>query len=209
LQTNLAISIATSLIGHWFGEKEVAGYGTAARLEFLLIPLVFGVGGTLVSMVGMNVGAGQGKRARHIALVGGLAGFVLAEVVGVAAAIWPEAWLRPFADDPEMLAAGSTYLRIVGPFYGFYGLGFALYFAGQGAGTVVWPLLGGLVRLIILALGGWIALKVTGEAVWLYATVALGMLIQGLMILLSTVRPQWGATSSAASNVGLASSQEG
>ena len=41
-----------------------------------------------------------------------------------------------------MIAAGSAYLRIVGPFYGFFGLGMALYFASQGAGALKWPLLG-------------------------------------------------------------------
>jgi Na+-driven multidrug efflux pump len=40
-----------------------------------------------------------------------------------------------------VLVAGSSYLQVVGPFYGFFGLGMALYFASQGAGTMVWPLL--------------------------------------------------------------------
>ena len=33
-----------------------------------------------------------------------------------------------------------SYLRIVGPFYGFFGAGLALYFASQGAGRLGWPL---------------------------------------------------------------------
>lgn len=191
LQTNLTIAAATSLIGHWFGPSEVAGFGTAARLEYLLIPLIFGVGGTVVSMVGMNVGAGRGRRALRIALTGGLAGFVMTETIGLSAAFWPEAWLRLFGSDPAMLASGSSYLRIVGPFYGFYGLGFALYFAGQGAGTLLWPLLAGLTRLILVAVGGWLALSLTGASFGLYAMIALGLFVYGTVILFATLRAGW------------------
>ena len=142
LQTNLTIAITTSLVGRWFGPAEIAGFGTGARLEYLIMPLVFGIGGTLVAMVGMNVGAGQERRALRIAFTGGAAAFVITESIGLAAAIWPESWLRLFDTDPAMLASGSTYLRIVGPFYGFYGLGFALYFVAQGAGRLLWAIAG-------------------------------------------------------------------
>ena len=42
-----------------------------------------------------------------------------------------------------MLETGTAYLRMVGPTYGFFGLGLSLYFASQGAGRLAWPLLGG------------------------------------------------------------------
>lgn len=202
LQTNLTIAVATSLIGRWFGPSEVAGFGTAARLEYLLIPLIFGVGGTLVAMVGMNVGAGRGRRALRVALTGGLAGFVMTEAIGLSAAVWPEAWLRLFGSDPAMLATGAAYLRIVGPFYGFYGLGFALYFAGQGAGTLLWPLLAGLARLILVALGGSLALTVTGASTGLYALIALGLIVYGIVILTATLHARWGHDPAPASGPG-------
>jgi putative MATE family efflux protein len=50
--TNLAIVIATALVGR-YGTAAIAGYGTASRLEYLLVPLVFGLGAPLVAMVGM------------------------------------------------------------------------------------------------------------------------------------------------------------
>lgn len=54
-----------------------------------------------------------------------------------------------------MLDAGSRYLRAVGPFYDLFGLGMALYFASQGAGRLLWPLLANLTRLVVAAGGGW------------------------------------------------------
>ena len=68
---------------------------------------------------------------------------MLTETIGVAAAIWPRAWLSLFGADPAMIEAGSAYLRAVGPFYGCFGFGLALYFASQGAGRLLWPLLAG------------------------------------------------------------------
>jgi putative MATE family efflux protein len=187
LQTNLTIAITTALVGRWFGEAEVAGYGTGARLEYLLMPIVFGIGSTLVAMVGMNIGAGQGRRALRIALTGAAASFVLTEVLGLAAAIWPEAWLRLYDTDPAMLASGSAYLRIVGPFYGCYGFGFALYFAAQGAGRLAWPLLAGFLRLVIAAVGGWIALRLTGSGSALYAALSLGLVVYAAVIGVTTL----------------------
>lgn len=172
--TNATIAAAASLIGHRFGQAEVAGFGTGARLEYQLVPLVFGVGGTLVAMVGMNVGAGHRSRARHIAIVVAALCFVITESLGLGAAIFPAAWLRLFGSDPAMIAAGSVYLRIIGPFYGLYGFGFALYFANQGAGTLLWPVLGGLGRLLLVAGGGWIALRLTGSVGWLYRALGNG-----------------------------------
>src|SRR5258708_5000246 len=68
LQTTLIFALATALVGAASGPDAVAGYGTAARLEYLLIPLVFGLGAPLVALVGTNVGAGQPARAPRIAL---------------------------------------------------------------------------------------------------------------------------------------------
>ncbi len=56
---------------------------------------------------------------------------VLTGGIGLAAASYPDAWLRLFGNDPAMLATGSQYLRLVGPFYGFFGVGLALYFAAK------------------------------------------------------------------------------
>ena len=66
IQTNLTIAIATGLVGR-FGAAAIAGYGTGSRLEYLLVPLVFGLGGPLVAMVGTNIAAGQRDRALRAA----------------------------------------------------------------------------------------------------------------------------------------------
>ena len=60
--TNLTVVVLTALVGP-FGATALAGYGMGARLEYLQIPLVFGLGSALVTMVGTNIGAGDRARA--------------------------------------------------------------------------------------------------------------------------------------------------
>ena len=182
LQTTLVFVLTTALVGVAGGPDAVAGYGTGARLEYLLIPLVFGLGAPLVAMVGTNIGAGHRSRALRIALIGGCLAFVVTETIGLIAAIWPQAWLGLFASEPQMLQTGSSYLRIVGPTYGFFGLGLALYFASQGAGRLLWPLLSGFMRVVIAVGGGALALRTTGAIHWLFAALAAGLVTYGVAL---------------------------
>ena len=57
LQTSLAALIFTGMVAR-LGPQALAGYGIGQRLEFLLIPIAFGVGVAAVPMVGMAMGAG-------------------------------------------------------------------------------------------------------------------------------------------------------
>ncbi|MGA7261628.1 MAG: MATE family efflux transporter [Stellaceae bacterium] len=162
LQTNLIIVIATALVGR-FGPAAIAGYGVGSRLEYLLVPIVFGLGGPLVAMVGTNIGAGRRQRALRIAWIGAAAAALITEAIGLTAAAFPHLWLSLFDTDPDMLDAGSRYLHAVGPFYGLFGLGMALYFASQGVGRLRWPFVANFTRLVIAGGGGWLALRLTGE----------------------------------------------
>lgn len=182
LQTTLTVALTTALVGASAGPDAVAGYGTASRLEYLLVPLVFGLGAPLVALVGTNVGAGQQQRALRIALTGGAVAFLLAETIGLAAAIWPLAWLGLFDHEPRMLETGAAYLRIVGPTYGFFGLGLSLYFASQGAGRLFWPLAGGMMRLVLAVGGGWLAWHLTGSLQWVFAALAVALVVYGVVV---------------------------
>ena len=177
--TNLTVVLMTGLVGP-FGTAALAGYGMGARLEYIQIPLVFGMGSALVAMVGTNVGAGQIARAERIAWTGaGLAAGVTASI-GVLAAAFPGVWLGLFTTDPQVYAAGATYLRIVGPTYGFFGLGLALYFASQGAGRLAWPLTAGFARLGIAAAGGWLGGYGLGWGLpGIFAAMAIALIVFG------------------------------
>jgi putative MATE family efflux protein len=191
MQTTATVAITTALVARAGGEGAVAGFGTASRLEYLMIPMVFGVGAPLVAMVGTNVGAGQKERALRVALIGGAICFGLTETLGLLAAIFPQAWLGLFGRDAVMIATGAAYLHRVGPVYGFFGLGLSLYFASQGAGRLKWPLITASFRLAIAAGGGWLALWLTQSVDWVFVSVAGGLVVYGGSLGVVIARGGW------------------
>jgi putative MATE family efflux protein len=203
IQTNIVIGGTTALVASAAGSVAVAGYGTGARLEYLLIPLVFGLGAPLVALVGTNVGAGNRERALRIGLIGAAIAFSLTEAIGIMAALFPRTWLNLFSTDPRVVEVGVTYLRVVGPFYGFFGLGLSLYFASQGAGRLFWPLVTGTVRLLIAIVGGWLALRFTGSLIWLFVLLAVGLAVYGLLMLAAVASGAWFAPLNLASRASM------
>jgi putative MATE family efflux protein len=161
VQTNLCVILVTGAVG-LFGTAALAGYGTASRLDYVMIPILFGLSSAVLTMVGINIGAGNGARARHIAWVSALIGVGITETIGLLAAIAPWAWVGLFTSDPDVLAPGMTYLRIVGIVYGLFGFGFVTSFAAQGAGKVLWPSVAVSARLIVAAGASWIAVTSFG-----------------------------------------------
>jgi len=191
VQINVTIGATMGLVAAHAGPTAVAGFGTGTRLEYLLPPLAFGIGAPLVALVGANIGAGQNARALKIAFIGSALAFVMTELVGLSAAIWPVAWLSLFGTDPELLRVGTTYLRIVGPCYGLFGIGIALYFSSQGAGRLAWPLVAGLLRMSIAIGGGALVLHFTNSLSALLAVYATGMVTYGLVIAVAVGSGRW------------------
>jgi Na+-driven multidrug efflux pump len=180
MTSNLTVIAATGFVGT-AGPAAVAGYGTGARLEYLLVPLVFGLGSPIAALVGTALGAGAHARAWRAALTGAVVAGVLTEAIGLAAALHPTAWLGLFGDDPAMLATGALYLRLAGPFYGFFGFGLALYFAAQGAGRVGWPLAASLLRMAVALGGAWMAIALGFGLTGTFLAVAAGFVVMGLV----------------------------
>jgi putative MATE family efflux protein len=179
VQAVLSVLIFTALVAR-FGVAALAGYGIGARLEFLLIPLAFGVGVAAVPMVGMAIGADAVPRARRVArTAGGLSALMLG-LIGLAVATAPELWAGLFTRDPAVLLAASQYLRFAGPGFAFFGLGLTLYFAAQGSGNVLGPVLASTLRLLLVAAGGaWLAHSGAPVAA-LFALVGASMTAYGL-----------------------------
>lgn len=181
----------TAIVGR-FGEAALAGYGIGSRIEFLIIPLVFGLGAAMTSLVGMSIGASNIARAEKVGWTGGFSAFVVAGVVGLALALTPSYWIPLYTDNAEVLAAATRYIQIVGPCFAFFGIGLALYFASQGAGAMVWPVVATVVR-VVLAIGGALLLAFTYELGLdgVFYAAALGMTLYGLIIAVSLKLGAW------------------
>ncbi len=191
LLTNLTFIILTALVAP-FGPEAIAGYGAGGRLEYLLIPLVFGVGSALVPLVAASDGAGDLIRVRTLTRAGAALGAGGCGLVGGTAALFPGAWMGLFTSDPAVARFGGAYLVRVGPAYAFLGLGLALYFAAQGRGRTTQPLLATLTRLLVAGALGALGLGVLGWGIdSLFALMACGLVVYG-MVMIAVMRRELG-----------------
>ncbi|MBT6138172.1 MAG: MATE family efflux transporter [Rhodospirillaceae bacterium] len=192
--TVLTALLVTAIVGR-LGAAALAGYGVGVRLELMMVPVIFGFGGAMIAMAGANVGAGNRARAIAIAWRGsGLAGVVVGGI-GILFALFPDLWSGLFTTNSGVMESCRNYLRVVGPFYVFFGVGLAVYFASQGLNTLFWPVMGTVVRLIV------VCVVVGGVAFWgqptetsVFWAVAIGMVSYGVfncvMLRFGPWRPQ-------------------
>lgn len=187
----LTVLIFTGLIAH-AGVLPLAGYAIGQRLEFLLVPVAFGIGVAAVPMVGMAVGAGDVRRARRVAWTAGLLSAGNLALIGATVALWPDLWAGLFTTDAQVLGHARQYLRTAGPAFALFGLGLTLYFASQGAGRVLGPVLAGALRLVLVAgCGAWLAGQDATPAAY-FVLVAAGMVTYGLATALAVYLTPWG-----------------
>lgn len=190
LQTVLTVLIFTGLVAR-FGTIALAGYGIGARLEFLLVPIAFSVGVASVPMVGMAIGAKDILRARKVAWTAGSVAGAALGVVGLVVVVAPDMWSALFTGDEAVIAAARQYLTAAGFGFPFFGFGLCLYFASQGAGKVLGPVLGGTIRLAIVAIGGW-WLATSDAPVWtLFALAGGAMIVYGIATGLMVKATRW------------------
>lgn len=166
-----------------FGDAAIAGYGIGARLEFILVPLSFGIGSALTTLVGIAAGAGRWDRARHFAWTGGMMAAALTGTLGFAVALFPGAWAGMFSSDATVLQAATHYLTRAAPFYALFGLGMSLNFAAQGANRQALPFAASLLRTLIAGVGGYLLVMTWhGTLPDLFWLIGIAILIYGTMI---------------------------
>ena len=185
------ILVLTGLVGT-FGTEALAGYGIGSRVEFLMIPLIFGIGTAMTSIVGANIGAKEIIRAEKVGIYGGSTAGIISVFIGLTLALFPESWIQFFTNDPKAFEVTKQYIQLVGPFYVFQGVGLSLYFASQGANAMKWPTIATIIRFLVASIGGaisvyWLGLGI--ESIFISSSVA--MTIFGIMIFVSIKRGAW------------------
>ena len=111
---------------------------------------------------------------------------------GLFGAISPGTWTGLFTKVPEVHVLAADYLVIVGLAYPFLGLGLTLSSAFQAAGRPLWPLLGITGRALVVAVGGGIAVRLTGTDLSDLAVVAAsGLIIYGVSLTIAFRAGVW------------------
>ena len=191
VMTVATVLLLTGLIGQ-FGTSAIAGYGIGSRVEFLLIPIVFGIGTAMTAMVGTNIGAKNIERAEKIGMVGATTAGLLSAIIGLALALTPNLWISIFTSDPETLLVTKQYIQILGVCYIFQGYGLSLYFASQGANAMKWPIIITAIRLIVFSVLALVAVYwLSYGLVSIFYASAIAMVIFGILMVISLKMGAW------------------
>ncbi|NBO97014.1 MAG: MATE family efflux transporter, partial [Betaproteobacteria bacterium] len=181
ISTTATVMVITGFVAH-LGVDVLAGYGIGARLELLLVPMIFGFGSAATALVGMHFGANAIERGHLAGWTAATYSAVLCGLLGGAVAVFPGLWANLFTQAVTVRDACRTYLQIVGPFYAFYGMSLCLYFASQGAGRVLWPVIASVVRVIVIVLGCIAVAREPGAtAAQFFWVIAAALAAQGLI----------------------------
>jgi len=133
-----------------FGSQHVAGYSVGLRLEQILLLPALGLNAAVLALVGQNVGAGNKKRANEAFNTALKFGLCIALASIPAMVFLSPKLLALFTSDPQIIATGTTYLRIDAIAFYAYVVIFICVATLQALKQPMFPLFLGIARHLIL-----------------------------------------------------------
>ncbi len=123
-----------------YGGHAVAAYGVALRVEQILLLPVLGMTGALLPIAGQNFGAQNFDRVRAALKFCWGAGLVMTVVATPALFFGSSFAMSLFSADPEVVRAGSDYLRVDAFLFPIYMMLFSINSLLQAFKKAVWTL---------------------------------------------------------------------
>lgn len=130
-----------------FGSAVVAAYTAATRIDSFASMPAMNFSAAVSSFVGQNLGAGKPERVKKGFLAALGMSSVISITMTVITIIFGRELISLFNTDPEVVAAGASYLTIVGLFYVIFSSMFITNGVMRGAGDTLIPMLITLVSL--------------------------------------------------------------
>lgn len=104
------------------GEASIAALGLANQIFFLLILFLFGVTSGMAIFTAQFWGKGDVESIRLVLGMSLMVALLVGLLFSLAAILTPEALMRFYTEDPQVIALGASYLHIVGISYVFVGI---------------------------------------------------------------------------------------
>lgn len=123
-----------------FGEHAIAAYGVALRIEQILLLPVLGMTGALLPIAGQNFGAEQYDRVRDALWFCWKLGFGMTLIAAPALWFGGGFAMSIFTNDPEVIKAGISYLRVDGFLFPIYMMLFSINSLLQALKKPIWTL---------------------------------------------------------------------
>ena len=167
-----------------FGAAAQAGFGVAMRIAQAGFMPVVALGFAVSPVAGQNFGARRIDRVRRTFGTG--AGMAAGVMVAFALAchVWGTAFVSVFSPDPQVIAVGTEYLRIVSWSFVASGLVFVTSSTFQALGHTLPPLVASVARLVLVAVPAVLLSRQPGfELSWLWYVAVASTWIQTLFVL--------------------------
>jgi putative MATE family efflux protein len=143
--------IVMSFLVASFGTLTIAAYGVGSTiLQLVMIPAM-GLSMAVSTLVGQNIGAGNIQRASRIALLGTVFGFGILTLVGVVAFAFAPlivAFFVPY--DPDVIAEGARFIRIMCLAWGGMGVQLCVVAAFRASGNMLMAMVIALVSQFMI-----------------------------------------------------------
>ena len=111
----LGYSIAAIIVFTYvglFGEYAVAGYGSATRIEQVVLLPILGINTAIISIIAQNIGAKYYDRVEQSYFTSIKYGLIIMLMAGVVIFISADFVPKFFSSNPEVIMHGSMYLKI-------------------------------------------------------------------------------------------------
>ena len=111
----LGYSIAATVVFTYvglFGEYAVAGYGSATRIEQVVLLPILGINTAIISIIAQNIGAKYYYRVEQSYFTSIKYGLIIMLIAGVVIFISADIVPKFFSSNPEVIMHGSMYLKI-------------------------------------------------------------------------------------------------
>jgi len=111
----LGYSIAATVVFTYvglFGEYAVAGYGSATRIEQVVLLPILGINTAIISIIAQNIGAKYYDRVEQSYFTSIKYGLIIMLIAGVVIFISADIVPKFFSSNPEVIMHGSMYLKI-------------------------------------------------------------------------------------------------
>ena len=180
-----------------FGGHAVAAYGVALRIEQILLLPVLGMTGALLPIAGQNFGAQKYDRVREALTYCWGVGFAMTALATPILFFGGTFVMALFSNDPDVIRAGSSYLRVDAFLFPIYMMLFSINSLLQAFKQAIWTLWISVYRQgFAVAFFVWVFISFTDfgvQGVWfgIAAAVTSGWVLS-LIILRNVARTQIG-----------------
>lgn len=118
----LSVNLADNLMLGTYSEAALSGVAAVNQIQFVYQQAVYGIGNALIVLGSQYWGQKRLGEIRTITAVGIRMELALGLLLFAAASLFPEGLLRLFTDQPQFVAEGVAYLKIIRFSYVFFAM---------------------------------------------------------------------------------------